>query len=158
MTLFDERERAFENLFVHEEGLRFRALARRNQLFGRWAAEQLGLRGSECQAYVRSFVDGAVRSESDEALIERVRWDLAAVMTQCRMSVFAGRWCGRQLRRPGRCGPKHVLRRRKESGSRCPAFGDDPNAAKARWLGIEGSVQKLRSFCTAVRAMASEGA
>jgi hypothetical protein len=78
MTLFDERERAFENLFAHEEGLRFRALARRNQLFGRWAAEQLGLRGSECQAYVRSFVDGAVRSESDEALIERVRRDLAA--------------------------------------------------------------------------------
>ncbi len=77
MTLFDERERAFENLFAHEERLRFRALARRNQLFGRWAAEQLGLRGSECQAYVRSFVDGAIRSESDEALIERVRRDLA---------------------------------------------------------------------------------
>jgi hypothetical protein len=76
MPLFDERERAFENLFAHEEGLRFRTRARRNQLFGRWAAEQLGLRGSECQAYVRSFVDAAVRPESDEALIERVRWDL----------------------------------------------------------------------------------
>ena len=30
MTLFDERERAFENLFAHEEGLRFRAFAHRN--------------------------------------------------------------------------------------------------------------------------------
>jgi hypothetical protein len=78
MTLFDERERAFENLFAHEEGLRFRALARRNHLFARWAAEQIGLRGSECQAYVRSFVDGAVRAESEEALIGRVRRDLAA--------------------------------------------------------------------------------
>ena len=78
MTLFDERERAFENLFAHEETLRFRALARRNHLFARWAAEQLGLRGSACQAYVRSFVDGAVRPESDEALIRRVRTDLLA--------------------------------------------------------------------------------
>jgi hypothetical protein len=49
MTLFDERERAFENLFAHEEGLRFRALARRNHLFARWAAEQIGLCSSECK-------------------------------------------------------------------------------------------------------------
>jgi hypothetical protein len=36
VTLFDERERTFENLFAHEEELRFLALARRNQLFARW--------------------------------------------------------------------------------------------------------------------------
>ncbi len=47
MTMFDERERAFENFFAHEEDLRFFALARRNQLFARWAAEQLGLRGAD---------------------------------------------------------------------------------------------------------------
>ena len=45
MTMFEDRERAFENLFAHEEELRFLALARRNQLFARWAAEQMGLRG-----------------------------------------------------------------------------------------------------------------
>ena len=55
MTLFDERERAFENLFAHEEELRFRALARRNNLLARWAAEQLDLRRSERHAYIRSF-------------------------------------------------------------------------------------------------------
>jgi hypothetical protein len=75
MTLFDERERAFENLFAHEEELRFRALARRNDLFARWAAEQLDLRRSERHAYIRSFVDGVVRPQSDEALIARVRAD-----------------------------------------------------------------------------------
>ncbi len=78
MTLFDERERAFENLFAHEEELRFRALARRNDLFARWAAEQLDLRRSERHAYIRSFVDGVVRPQSEEALIERVRADFVA--------------------------------------------------------------------------------
>ena len=78
MTIFDERERAFENLFAHEEEVRFRALARRNQLFARWAAEQLGLRGSECQAYIRSFVEGAIRPQSEAALIDRVRADFLA--------------------------------------------------------------------------------
>ena len=63
MTMFDERERAFENLFVHEEGLRFLALARRNQLFARWAAEQMGLRGPQLNDYIRSFTTSAVRSE-----------------------------------------------------------------------------------------------
>ena len=42
MTIFDERERAFENLFAHEEQLRFLALSRRNQLFARWAASEEG--------------------------------------------------------------------------------------------------------------------
>ena len=75
MTLFDERERAFENLFAHEEELRFLALVRRNQLFARWAAEQLRLRGSEYHAYVRSFAESAVRSEPEATLIEHVRMD-----------------------------------------------------------------------------------
>lgn len=78
MTLFDERERAFENLFAHEAEVRFRALARRNDLFARWAAEQLDLRRSERQAYIRSFVDGVVRPQCDEALIGRVRADFIA--------------------------------------------------------------------------------
>ncbi|GEO19129.1 DUF1476 domain-containing protein [Microvirga aerophila] len=78
MTMFDERERAFENLFVHEEELRFLALARRNQLFARWAAEQMGLRGPQLNEYVRSFTTSAVRSEPEHALVDRVRADFIA--------------------------------------------------------------------------------
>jgi len=78
MTIFDERERAFENLFAHEEELRFRALARRNQLFADWAAEQLGLRGSACRAYVRFFIEEAVRPDAAGTLIDRVRDDFRA--------------------------------------------------------------------------------
>ena len=78
MTMFEDRERAFENLFAHEEELRFLALARRNQLFARWAAEQMGLRGSQLQDYIRSFTKCAVRSEAERTLVDRVRADLIA--------------------------------------------------------------------------------
>jgi hypothetical protein len=73
MTLFDERERAFESLFVHEEDLRFRVRARRNRLFGSWAAEQIGLSGAEHDEYVASFLRCALERRPDELLIDRVR-------------------------------------------------------------------------------------
>ena len=38
MTTFDERERAFENKFQHDQDLLFRIRARRNRLAGLWAA------------------------------------------------------------------------------------------------------------------------
>jgi hypothetical protein len=40
---FDEREQAIEAKFAHDEELRFRAAARRDKLFARWAAERAGL-------------------------------------------------------------------------------------------------------------------
>ena len=45
MTTFDEREKAFESKFAHDEELRFKSTVRRNKLFGLWAAEKLGLSG-----------------------------------------------------------------------------------------------------------------
>ena len=32
MTTFDDREQAFERMFVHDEEMRFKALARRNKV------------------------------------------------------------------------------------------------------------------------------
>lgn len=43
MTTFEQRERAFEAKYAHDEELRFRMAARRDKLFARWAAEQLHL-------------------------------------------------------------------------------------------------------------------
>ena len=47
MTMFNEREDAFERQFAHDEALRFKATARRNKLLGLWAAERLGRTGEE---------------------------------------------------------------------------------------------------------------
>ena len=56
MTEFDKREEGFEQKFVHEEDLKFKATARRNHMVGLWAAEQLGLKGSEAEAYAKAVV------------------------------------------------------------------------------------------------------
>ncbi|MEH3146799.1 MAG: DUF1476 domain-containing protein [Methylobacterium frigidaeris] len=77
-TLFDDRERAFENLFAHEEALRFVALARRNKLIGAWMCDVLGLTGVRAEAYRQSLVAIGVRRISDGDLLDRLRADLAA--------------------------------------------------------------------------------
>lgn len=78
MTLFNDRERAFEQMFVHDEEARFRALARRNKLLGQWAAEKLGLRGEKSDSYVNEVGKSVVAAVVDESLVERIRRDFEA--------------------------------------------------------------------------------
>ena len=56
MTTFDKREEGFEQEFVHNEELKFKATARRNKMLGLWAAEKLGLKGAEADSYALSVV------------------------------------------------------------------------------------------------------
>ena len=56
MTSFDNREKSFEKKFALDEELRFKATARRNRMLGAWAAENLGLKGAEAEAYAREVV------------------------------------------------------------------------------------------------------
>lgn len=78
MTTFDEREKAFEKKFAHDEELRFRATARRNRLFGLWAAEKLGLSGDEADEYAKSVVRADFEEAGDEDVLRKVRGDLEA--------------------------------------------------------------------------------
>ena len=43
MTTFEERERAFEAKYAHDEEFRFRVMARRDKLFAHWAADRLAI-------------------------------------------------------------------------------------------------------------------
>ena len=56
MTTFDERERAFETKFAHDEELRFRVIARRNRLLGQWAARLMGLSDAEADTYAKDVI------------------------------------------------------------------------------------------------------
>jgi len=47
MTTFDKREQAFEAQFVHDEEMRFKAVARSNKLLGNWAAARLDRRSRD---------------------------------------------------------------------------------------------------------------
>ena len=75
MTTFDEREQAFERMFVHDEETRFRALARRNTVLGRWAAEQLGLSGPAASAYVDEIRKTIVAAQADEQVVRKLVHD-----------------------------------------------------------------------------------
>jgi hypothetical protein len=76
MTMFDERERAFEQMFVHDEEMRFKARARRNRMIALWAAAQLGLRQSETDGYVRQTVETGVADDGDERVFRKIASDL----------------------------------------------------------------------------------
>jgi hypothetical protein len=76
MTLFDEREHAAELKFVHDEEIRFRALARRNKLLGLWAADKMGLSGAHAEMYAHDLVEKVVAADQDEALVGKLQADL----------------------------------------------------------------------------------
>ena len=75
MTTFDDRERAFENLFAHDQDLAFRAQARCNREIGLWAAHQQGLGGDEAEAYVGRLMAVAI-DHGEEAVVARLGEDL----------------------------------------------------------------------------------
>jgi hypothetical protein len=78
MTTFDKREEGFEKQFAHDEELLFKANARRNKLLGMWAAEKLGLTGSEAEAYAKSVVVADFDEAGDGDVFRKVRADLDA--------------------------------------------------------------------------------
>jgi hypothetical protein len=65
------------DLFKHQEDLKFKATARRNKLFGLWAAEQMGLAGESAEAYAKEVVVADFEHPGDADVLEKVRDDLA---------------------------------------------------------------------------------
>jgi hypothetical protein len=78
MTTFDKREEGFEKKFAHDEELRFKANARRNKLLGLWAAEKLGLKGADAEAYAKAVVASDFEEASNHDVFRKVRADLDA--------------------------------------------------------------------------------
>jgi hypothetical protein len=78
MTTFDEREKAYERKFAHDEELRFKATVRRNKLLGLWAAEQLGLSGAEADAYAKDVIRADFQKPGDEDIVAKLRQDFDA--------------------------------------------------------------------------------
>lgn len=76
MTMFEDREKAAERKFEREQEFGFRVKARRNKLFGLWAAGHMGLVGEAAARYAQTIVDAEVTSHDDQAIVEKVRDDL----------------------------------------------------------------------------------
>ncbi len=78
MTTFDKREEGFEKQFAHDEELKFKATARRNRLFGLWAAEKLGLSGPAADAYAKEVVLADFEEAAEHDVFRKVRKDFDA--------------------------------------------------------------------------------
>ena len=77
MGIFEDRQRAFERMFVHDEEMRFKALARRNKVLGQWVAEQMGLSRQEASAYAEEIRrNSIVAAQNDEQVVRKLRQDI----------------------------------------------------------------------------------
>jgi hypothetical protein len=79
MRNFEDRQKGFEAEFKRNQELQFRVSARRNKLFGLWAAGRLGIAaGDEAEAYARTVVEADFEKPGDSDVVEKVQKDLAA--------------------------------------------------------------------------------
>jgi len=76
MTTFNDRERGFENKFVHDLELQFRANARRNRLLGHWAAQLLGKTGDDEIRYAIDVVKADFQEAGHEDVVRKLVADL----------------------------------------------------------------------------------
>lgn len=78
VTTFDDRERAYEAKFAHDEEMKFRVIARRNKLLGHWAATQMKLSAVEAEAYAKEVVRAEFEDGGDEDVVRKLLGDLTA--------------------------------------------------------------------------------
>ena len=78
MTGFDDRKKAQEGKFAHDQETAFKAAARRNKLLGLWAAGKMGLSGEAAETYAKSVVMSDLEEKGDEDVFRKVKADLDA--------------------------------------------------------------------------------
>lgn len=78
MASMKDREDTFEKKFVHDEELKFKAMARRNKLLGLWAAEKLGKTGPDADVYAVEVVNSDFEEAGDDDVFRKVRKDFDA--------------------------------------------------------------------------------
>ena len=76
--LFDDRERAAEWAFAHEEEARFIMHCSALKSLGEESAARMNLDEAASEAYAKGLVTTAIDGAKDDAVIERVRVDLEA--------------------------------------------------------------------------------
>jgi hypothetical protein len=83
MTTFDDREKAFENLYARDQEMQFKVIARRNRLLGHWAANLMGLTAEEADAYAKEVVRADFEEAGDEDVVRKLLGDLTSAGVSC---------------------------------------------------------------------------
>ena len=75
----DDRKKAEESKYKHDQEIAFKVRNRRNKLFGLWLAEtHLGKTGEEAQAYAKDVVMSDFDRPGDDDVFDKVKEDLKA--------------------------------------------------------------------------------
>jgi len=77
---FDDRKKAEEERFAHDEALQFKAAARRNFKLGLWVAELLGLSGAAAEEYAKSVIMADLKAKGVDMSEHRLRNRMAQLM------------------------------------------------------------------------------
>ena len=72
MTTFNEREKAYEEKFAHDEELRFKARVKAAKLLAEWAANEIGL---SPEVYVNELVNMVTAGKDEDELLDRIATD-----------------------------------------------------------------------------------
>ena len=72
---FKKREDAFENKYARDEELRFKVDIRRDKLVGIWAAEMLGLKGDDADAYAKEVISADFEEPGDDDVVRKIMGD-----------------------------------------------------------------------------------
>ena len=75
---FEDRRKATEAKWAHDEELRFKVMARRNRLLGEWAAAEMGLKGPQMREYAKSVVQTDLGDASHHDVFKKLRADFDA--------------------------------------------------------------------------------
>ena len=75
---FEKREEGFETKFEREQDIEFRARARRDKRFAKWAAAKMDLPAEEVPAYEAAVIHAAMAETGDQDILAKVSADLTA--------------------------------------------------------------------------------
>ena len=76
MSSFDDRKKAFEKKFVHDEEIQFKVNAKRNKYLGEWVAEKLGKKDQNKEIYVQEVIKSDFAEPGDEDVFRKIQKDL----------------------------------------------------------------------------------
>jgi hypothetical protein len=71
----NDRERDFENYYVHDQEMRFRIEARRNKLLALWAAGKLGKQGVDADNYAQDVIRTVFAEPGMNDVFKKIRAD-----------------------------------------------------------------------------------
>jgi len=78
MSMLEDRERAIETKFAHDEELKFKVMARRTKLVAHWAAGVMGLNAEAAAGYVQQLLATDLQEVGADDVVRRLTADFLA--------------------------------------------------------------------------------